>query len=109
MTPYLIWIPCVIAVNVTYAILSQKNNIEGGKWFLYTFIFGALFQVWPFISKFSSNILLDALIFDIIIIITFIVTMYLLGASSKFGYISWIGVVLSIIGILMIKLEEINQ
>lgn len=69
-----IWIPILIAIYVASAYFSYKNNTEGGKWFWYSYIITAI-PIWQIVSRISTDIFFDALVFDIILILSFSITL----------------------------------
>ena len=94
---YLWWIPAVIIYFVLYTWISKQNNEFGGKWMLYVFIAG-LWPAWMIISRISKNIIFDGMLYDVLMFMTYTVTMTLLGAGAKFTNLQWIGVGVTVVG-----------
>jgi hypothetical protein len=100
----LIWIPVAMLLYVLGAYLSYKNNLYGGKWFVLSFLLGA-FPIWQLIARFSNDLLIDGIIFDIIIVIAYVVTISILTQ----GYFTWTwkhitGLVLMLSGLILFKI-----
>ena len=100
----LIWIPIVMLLYVLGAYLSYKNNLYGGKWFFLSFLLGA-FPIWQLIAWQSNDLLIDGIIFDIIIVIAYVVTISILTQ----GYMEWTwkhvtGLILMFSGLILFKL-----
>lgn len=65
-----IWIPILIAIYVASAYFSYRNNAEGGKWFWYSYIITAI-PIWQIVSRISTDIFYDSLVFDVVLILSF--------------------------------------
>ena len=104
MIRYLYWIPLEIVAYTIYTWLSYKNNIIGGQWFKIMFIYGIICQPWVIASAVSKNIYFDGILYDFIMLLTFVITMGLLGQGKSFSLINWSGVVLALLAFVLIKL-----
>jgi len=102
---YLWWIPCVAVYYSIYAWMSKKNNDLGGswEWMWKTYVFGALCPFWVLVTCVTKNIVLDAIIYDILMVASGIITMWFMGAADNFTIINWIGVVMTIAGLILIQ------
>ncbi len=98
---YYIWVPVTVLIYLFQAWLTVKNNTEGGKWF---WIFGlvSLFTPWFIVSKYSKNLMFDAVIFDCILILSFGIGL-LYFTKSKLSLEQLLGIVLIGFGIYMFK------
>ena len=101
---YIYWIPLVIAWYTLYAYISYKHNLAGeyARFALILWIISAV-SLWIPVSRHSTNILLDGMIFDTIIIVTYPVTMMLLGAGNLI-LINYVGFGFLAIGFIFLKL-----
>jgi len=99
---YLWWIPLVALYYWIAGYLSYKNNtVDGKQWLIFLYIFG-LVQLWPFVSRVSKNLIVDAMIYDFLIV--FVGTMSVLYISHKsFTITQWIGLLCAIFGILLVQ------
>jgi len=59
--------------------------------------------LWPIIAYFSKNVLRDGVLFDVMILLGFYSGMIYFKAAENFTPIQWIGLILSLIGIWMMK------
>jgi len=100
---YLIWIPIVIIYYSIYALISKKiNDGYHWGWIIVLFLIQAL-GFWPIVAKFSKNIILDGILYDSIIVLSFYVTMIILGVANEFSLIQYIGMSIAFIGFMMLK------
>lgn len=95
------WVPVVL---IMYAITSWLSVHAKNGW---QFVFGLYilqcFGLWPIISRYSKNLPLDVLLFDLLIIISFYVTLWYMGQMTQFTFWQWFGFVLAITGIFLMK------
>ena len=101
-----IWIPIVATQYVIYNWLSWHNNQEGSSkgWAIAMFIMGFM-QSWLFVSRYTKNILFDGMIYDIVLFLSFPLTMWYLGETAKFGTRHWVGLILMIVGVSILKID----
>lgn len=104
MIHYLWWVPLTILYYIGFAKLSHLTNTEGGRWPLYLYLYGAAAPMWALISRISSNLIVDGVIYDTLMALTFVVTLIILGEGAKFSTLQWAGVALIIIGITLVKI-----
>lgn len=84
------------------AWVANKNNQLGGKWLVIAIIYSAL-PVWPIISRFSKNLLFDGIIYDMILFLSYVVTLLLLGSGKTFNTVQWVGLACVILGVVLMK------
>jgi|WetSurMetagenome_2_1015567.scaffolds.fasta_scaffold1608431_1 hypothetical protein len=99
---YLFWIPAVVIYYIIYAYLSKQFN-EGfcNFWVFYLF---NLLPIWVFVAKYSTNIAFDGLLYDVIMFLTFFITLVFLGVGESFTTSQWVGFCMVICGFLLMKL-----
>jgi len=98
---YLIWIPTLILLMVMQAYLSYKNNLTGGMWFWLLTITGIV-PLWSIISRISKNFVSDGLLYDIILLISYNVTVILLTKGYlTYNFVNYVGLVLIIAGFVL--------
>lgn len=102
---YLAWVPIAIIFYIGYAWITKQNSDIGGKWIYILFIYGALGQIWPFVSRYSKNLFFDGFVFDFIIITAYASTLIYLGEGSSFNKLQWAGSILVLIGLVMMKIQ----
>ena len=100
---YFIWIPLVFIFYFIYGWLSYKNSSTANNlWFWVIYLYGAIFQLWAFVSKFSKNIVLDALVYDLVMAISlYCALLFFKNTMPTIPQI--IGIVLCIVGLLLIR------
>jgi hypothetical protein len=101
MWRYILWIPPVIAYYVVSAYLSKKLNDNRDHLNLFILLF--LIQtipIWPFVAKCSNNLMFDGLLYDILILLCFNITLLCLGVGTHFSTYQWISLVAIIAGMI---------
>ena len=101
MNPF-VWI-FVFVLNVFSAWTNQLNNVDK-KWFWLACVFSVI-PVFPIVSRYSKNLLIDGLIYDIVIFFAYLITLLMLGCGKNVTIIQWIGVVITLIGVVLMKVE----
>lgn len=103
---YIIWIPIAVLYYALGAYLSRRANIEVGsnKFFIILFLWNIL-GVWPFIAKFSKNLLFDALLYDVVILLAYYSVLICLNPDKGFSMWQWIGLVFLLIGMTLFKIH----
>jgi hypothetical protein len=100
---YFIWIPTIIILYALQAFLTVKVNQVGGKW---TWIMTAVCMLppWVLISRYSKNLILDAMIFDAILVIAYSIgLLHFTNSWAKFEWNNWLGFALMILGVFVFK------
>ena len=59
--------------------------------------------IWPWVCRLSKNIILDAFIFDLILVGGFYLIVIGMGAAESFNRWQWLGVAISLFGIITLK------
>ena len=102
---FYLWIPIITIVYALSAILSKKaNDSQDWKWVWILYSMNLL-GMWPFISKYSKNLIRDGLIYDLVIFLSFYFTLLFLGAAKNFTTTQWIASILIFAGLLLFKLD----
>jgi hypothetical protein len=99
------WIPIVIVFGLVLAGLSVKNNEVGGNWFYVLYVFGII-QLWPFVSRYSKNLVFDGLLYDTILVLTYSTVVIFLSKGKTFSTVNYAGVGIVIIGLILMKIEN---
>jgi fucose 4-O-acetylase-like acetyltransferase len=99
------WVPAVVVMYFVYGWLTCQNNFypKSIHWFYLMWFVGAL-PLWSWVSRFSKNLVLDNFLYDLFMLIATISSLILFGAAKSFSGVQYIGVVLCLIGILLMKL-----
>lgn len=100
---YLSWIPVTVGLYILQSWLTVKNNLEDGKWFWIFFVV-SLFTPWVIVSKYSKNLVFDALIFDICLVLSYSIgLLYFTNSFSKFSWNQFVGIGLIVFGLFFFK------
>jgi hypothetical protein len=90
----------LLLITIINGYLSTKVNIS--RTFFYLLILCQIIPLWPFVARSSSNIILDAMIYDFLVVVIYASSLlYFTDMPLKPNLI--IGVILSITGILLIS------
>jgi drug/metabolite transporter (DMT)-like permease len=101
---YCIWIPLLITICCFASWLSSKAY-GNWKWFWMLFLTNGLLQVWPFVAKYSKQIVIDAIFYDAIMIVAYIFSL-MFFTGTKFQVYQWVGSVLVMLGLICIQLKS---
>ena len=101
MIHYLWWIPALVSTIFFMSWLSCKSD-ESWRWFIYLFIVGAVFQIWPWVARLTKNIVFDALLYDALAVFAWTAGL-IYWSGDKFSVIQWIGAVIVAIGLALIQ------
>ncbi len=96
----LIWI-FVFIINSIGAWINFMNNKETGYFWWACLI--SILPIFPIISKYSKNLLIDGLLYDVIIFFAYLITLLLLGSGKNISLLQWIGFIITIIGCFIMK------
>lgn len=103
---YFWWPVCVVLLYSAHAYMSFLNKgATGWKPFLAVWGIGLLITpLWATISRVSKNLMFDGMLFDVLLFITYAVSFMLLEKHYvTFKPLNYIGIVLVLIGMLLIK------
>lgn len=100
-----LWIPIVSIYYMLYNYVGYRNNTEDTSTWVYTMIVMSVFQFWVLISKYSTNLVRDGMIYDLIILLSFPLTMWLVGNFEGLKSSQLIGIGMIVGGFVLFKLE----
>lgn len=101
---YLIWIPIVIIWYAVYAYVSKlSNDTKSTTSLIYVFILG-LCPLWAIVTRISKNLIFDGMLYDIVLTLTFTITLIFLGGGKAFSNFNWMGLFLVILGFIFMKI-----
>lgn len=103
---YLWWIPATIIFYIFYSWLSVKWNTTGDiKWAVFLILTGLL-PVWLIVSKISTNITLDGMIYDVVLFLGCAIGLGIFsGALFEFSIIQIIGFITVIVGFILMHIK----
>ena len=85
---------------------SYRQNLTQDKvWFFATWALG-LIPMWPVVSRYSKNVVADAVLYDTIITLVYYVA--LLWFTGQFTVVRWwqvLGFVLALVGTVLVKVK----
>lgn len=93
----------VFIFNCLGAWVNLLNN-QDPKWFWLACII-SICPIFPFISRYSPNILIDGIVYDVIIFFAYVITLFFLGCAKTFTFLNWLGVILTVVGIFLLKVK----
>lgn len=102
MNLFYLWIPVILVINIASAKLSLMNQTGSvsAAWGLW--MVGAI-PLWVFVSKFSKNMLFDAMLYDSLMVVSFALAVsYFSGAHLS--WINYVGIILIGMAMILIKM-----
>lgn len=100
---YLSWVPFITGFYYFQSWLTVQNNLHGQKWFWFYFC-TSLLSSWPIISRYSKDVVWDAFIFDVAMVMSYSIgLLYFTNSFSKFSNNQWIGIFLIMVGMFLFK------
>lgn len=98
---YLIWIPCLMFSIFFMSWISCKSDNEW-KWFWILFLVGAVLQFWPWVARYTKNIVFDALVYDSVSVIMWTVSL-MFWSKTPVTYHQILGAFLVLIGLMLFQ------
>jgi len=103
---YWVWIPLITIWYCVNAYVSKKNaDTQLPFWFWITFL-TALCPMWAIVSRYTTNIAFDALLYDILVVFIYSSALMFLGAGQAFKAHNWIGFIIVLIGFIMMRWDK---
>ena len=104
---YFIWIPLTFIITsvATYSSYKLNLNPKNIYWFITCWIFFST-PLWTFVARKSKNITIDGLIYDGIMVMTFVILSSYLLSRDNFIFSNYqiTGIILMIISIFLLKI-----
>lgn len=100
---WMIW-TLLFAFYCIHSYINKMNNDLGGKWLWYAWLI-SIIPVFPFVARYSKNLLWDGMLFDLIMFFSYVLTLLYLGSGKAFTMIQWGGFALTIIGFVLMKVK----
>jgi hypothetical protein len=103
---YIIYIPILFIIIVISSWLSVKlNSTNKSTWLI--ILYGlSLIQVWPFVAKFSKDIIFDALLYDILVVLIYTFSIIYFSKHFSITIGQYIGVGFIFLGLIVFKLTS---
>lgn len=106
MNHYLWWPITVLIFYIFFGYVSHRSNIEDGYlWAIILWIMTTLMPLWLIVSKISRNLVFDGLLYDVLILVGYQIAMLYLGHMKNMSMIQIIGIIITIIGFILIRIE----
>jgi multidrug transporter EmrE-like cation transporter len=102
MNWFYLWVPILIGLHFAACKLSIMNQAGNNAAAVWMWIIGAL-PIWITISRFSRNILFDAMLYDSLLTLTYAVGIAYFG-DKILTPMNYVGMCLVFAGVLMVKL-----
>jgi len=102
-----IWPLAAVVYCVFLSYFSVRNNVDGGrKWFAACWAM-SLIPLWTVVSKYSRNIVFDAMLFDTLTFVAFAAFLSYFGSGTfRFGAVGWTGFALSATGFVLMQFGQ---
>lgn len=106
---YFIFIPTVITYATWVAYVTSKLNIGGSNiWFALS-LMSACVPIWTFMAKYSKRIVLDGVLYDILMFLSYTIAIaFFAKIGSRWNILQWVGLILCSIGLLVMITGEIK-
>jgi hypothetical protein len=98
----LIWL-FVFVFNALGAWVNKLNN-DNPKWFWAACVI-SICPIFPIISRYTKNLLIDGIIYDVVIFLAYLIVLMMLGCGKSVTLIQWGGVALTLIGVVLMKVH----
>jgi len=103
---YFIWIPITILIYATIGWLSVRVNVSDNKFWYIPFIIIQMFPFWVVVARYSKNLTMDCLIYDVIIFLISALSIgFFSGQLLNFSLFQYIGFALVIIGFILMQVR----
>lgn len=85
-----------------YCASISNNGVKYGM--LYTFLASiANVLIWTWVSRTSKHLFLDAVLYDIIVVIAYATGFIVLKYGHGFSILNWVGLILALSGLILLK------
>jgi len=103
---YFIWIPITILLYITIGWLSVRVNVSDNQYWYIPFIIIQMFPFWVIVAKFSKNLTVDSLIYDVIIFLVSALSIgFFSGQILSFSMFQITGFIVVILGFILMQMR----
>jgi len=106
---FYIWVPLFILYMIGYGWLSIQNNQSDSIWYtsgwFWALFFYNIFPFWLIISRSSTNLVFDGMLYDVLVFTVFTAILITLGKAT-FNVYQWMGVVAVCIGFFLMHVDK---
>jgi len=101
---YYLWVIPVVLAYIVAAYTTNKLNLTKDNIWFYLNWFGNFLPIWAFIARGSKNLVFDGLLFDVVMVVTYTITILILTKSFEtMRLVNYLGIVLVIVGLTLFK------
>ncbi|MFA5124777.1 MAG: hypothetical protein WC473_03060 [Patescibacteria group bacterium] len=104
MVVYWLLIPLTILDGMAMSYFSWQSSLTQNWWSFICLILINIAPLWPFISKYSKNLIFDGLLFVVSLTAAELITVSFLDRTQSPLLINWLGLFIAFIGFVLIKL-----
>jgi hypothetical protein len=90
---------------IGHTFVNWKNN-QLGQWWFWFACFVTMIPVFPLVMRFSKNLLWDGLIYELMMLLSYVLTLLLLGSGKGFNVVQYLGLLLILIGFILMKVPK---
>lgn len=106
MSFHWVWIPAAVLLYIVCGYwtvwANDKSDLNSMRWVWALYLLN-VFGLWPWIARYSKNLVFDGLLYDLVIFFAFYLTLLYLGEASQFTKIQIVGSILVALGFLIMK------
>ena len=103
---YFVWIPVTILLYAMIGWLSVRVNVSDNQYWYIPFVIIQMFPFWVVVAKFSKNLTIDSLIYDVIIFLVSAVSIgFFSGQLFNFSAFQIIGFIVVLIGFILMQVR----
>lgn len=100
-----IWILFLIASSILGAYCAKLSNMKVPYGSLYVFLSSMIgLSIWMWVSRTTKNLLFDSVVYDVVMSVAFITGFVLFKCGTAFSVVNWIGLIIAVIGLVLMKL-----
>jgi len=101
---YYWWVPSTFMYYALYHYVSVRSNQTGNmKWVWIGYTIGALCPFWILLARQSKNLLFDGVVYDNMILLSFITVASMMGVGEHFSAVNWLGICCAVLGLTLMK------
>ena len=109
ISPYFIWIPILIVLEIILGFISANSKSNGvfwfKSWYFWCFLFVGMMVTgtWYYITLVTKNMMFDSLLFDVVVAVGFSTTLIYVGQTAGFSLLQYVGAVMIIFGLILMR------
>ncbi|MFA6594307.1 MAG: hypothetical protein WCT16_03555 [Candidatus Buchananbacteria bacterium] len=104
MIVYGLLIPLTIIDGMAMSYFSLHSSLTQSWGFFLGLIIINIAPLWPFISKYSKNLIFDELLFVVSLTAAELITISFLDRTRDPSLVNWLGLLIAFIGFVLIKM-----